>query len=211
MPKFDHLFDPTRYATVAERITLFRSAYPEGRIVTDLVQRDEKSVTFRADVYRDSTEPVPAATGWATEREGDGDINTVACLENSETSAIGRALANLGYTASRERPSREEMEKASRERARRAVAASLTAPRTASTRLAEPAAAYATLIPRIEDVLALLGDAEALGLRGERVERLRSTLNSGAPISAQRLETIARALRTWLRDHDPVTAIRHLL
>ena len=207
MPKSDHLFDPSRYATVAERITLFRSAYPDGRIVTDLVQRDERSVTFRADVYRDSTESVPAATGWATEREGDGDINTVACLENSETSAIGRALANLGYTASKERPSREEMEKASRERARRAVVASSIA----APRVAEPAAPYGELAAEIEDVLTLPSDAEALGLRGQRIERLRATLTSGAPVSAQRLDAVARALRTWLRDHDPVTAIRHLL
>lgn len=211
MPKTDHLFDPSRYATVAERIALFRHAYPEGRIVTELVQRDERSVTFRADVFRDGTDSRPAATGWATEREGDGDINTVACLENSETSAIGRALANLGYTASKERPSREEMEKASRERARRAASSTASGNTARISRIAEPAAAYGQVTPQVEEVLALLSDAESLGLRGRRVERLKAALSSRTPVSAQRLETIARALRTWLRTHDPVTAIRHLL
>ena len=78
-------------------------------------------------------------------------------------------------------------------------------------RVAEPAAPYGELAPEVEDVLALLRDAEALGLRGQRVERLRATLTSGAPVSPLRLDSISRALRTWLRDHDPVTAIRHLL
>jgi hypothetical protein len=60
---------------------------------------------FRAEVFRGPSDRDPAATGWAAEREGDGEINTVACLENTETSAVGRALANLGLVASQRRPS----------------------------------------------------------------------------------------------------------
>jgi hypothetical protein len=69
-------------------------------------------------VYRDRSDAEPAATGWAREFEGDGEINQVACLENTETSAIGRALANLGFAASKKRPSYEEMAKADRARRR---------------------------------------------------------------------------------------------
>lgn len=94
-------FDPARYAPVAERITHFYLAFPKGRIVTDLISRSDREVVFRASVYRASVDVSPAATGWASEREGDGDVNEVACLENTETSAVGRALANLGFTASR--------------------------------------------------------------------------------------------------------------
>ncbi len=119
MPKTDHSFDPSGYATVAQRIALFYRCHPKGRIGTELVNRDATSVTFKACVYRNENDTAPAATGWATEREGDGDINTVACLENTETSAIGRALANLGYTASKQRPSVEEMQKAADARAYR--------------------------------------------------------------------------------------------
>src|SRR3954447_8542681 len=104
------------YALVSDRITLFYQRYPAGRIVTRLHSRTEREVTFRALVYRGPDDPRPAATGWASEREGDGEVNQVACLENTETSAIGRALANLGFTASVRRPSREEMEKAERAR-----------------------------------------------------------------------------------------------
>lgn len=116
MPKSDSSFNPEQYATVAERIDLFYARFPAGRITTELFARDEGEIIFKAFVYRDSTDAPVAATGWAAEREGDGDINTVACLENTETSAVGRALANLGFTASTRRPSREEMEKVARVR-----------------------------------------------------------------------------------------------
>ena len=109
--------DLSAYALVADRITLFDEKYPAGRIVTELVSRTEREVTFRALVFRAPEDTQPAATGWASEREGDGRINEVACLENTETSAVGRALANLGFAASNRRPSREEMEKAARQRA----------------------------------------------------------------------------------------------
>src|SRR5881397_1180490 len=114
----DGAFDLASYAPVAERITLFYETFPRGRIISELVSRTEKDVVFRALVYRDASDAEAAATGWAAEREGDGEINSVACLENTETSAIGRALANLGFTASRERPSAEEMAKVSRARVR---------------------------------------------------------------------------------------------
>src|SRR5881397_2602356 len=110
----DGAFDLASYAPVAERITLFYETFPRGRIISELVSRTEKDVVFRALVYRDASDAEAAATGWAAEREGDGEINRVACLENTETSAVGRALANLGFTASSRRPSREEMEKARR-------------------------------------------------------------------------------------------------
>jgi hypothetical protein len=111
-------FDPAAYAPVAERIRLFWESFPGGRIETRLVSRTDHDVVFEARVYRTADEAMPAATGWAAEREGDGDVNLVACLENTETSAVGRALANLGFTAAKERPSAEEMAKAARARAR---------------------------------------------------------------------------------------------
>src|SRR5947209_19628510 len=108
MSKTDSFFNPEQYATVAERIELFYERYPQGRINTELVSRADGAITFKAVVYRDAGDSTPAATGWASEREGDSDINTVACLENTETSAVGRALANLGLVASAKRPSSEE-------------------------------------------------------------------------------------------------------
>src|SRR5256885_1647955 len=83
---------PESYAPVAARIELFYERYPTGRILTELVQHTEQEIVFRAAVYRATEDREPAATGWAAERVGDGEVNAVACLENTETSAIGRAL-----------------------------------------------------------------------------------------------------------------------
>jgi hypothetical protein len=183
MPKTDLSFDVSEYALVADRVALFYARYPEGRIITELVSRTEREVTFRALVYRTLAEREPSATGWASEREGDGDVNLVACLENTETSAIGRALANLGFTASRRRPSREEMLKAERERAR-----------PHARRVSEALQARADALA---DVLALLEKAGRCGMRAARVRRTRERLLASKPSLAE-LERVRERLRTWL-------------
>src|SRR5436190_10154056 len=154
MSKTDSFFSPDQYATVAERIELFYSRFPLGRINTELVARADGEITFKALVFRSADDTFVAATGWASEREGDSDINTVACLENTETSAVGRALANLGFTASSKRPSREEMEKAMR--VRRALSFRDTKRRDGSD--SQQAA------DALNDVLHLLSKAQAKGL-----------------------------------------------
>jgi hypothetical protein len=55
------------------------------------------------------------ATGLAEERVGSSHINKTSALENCETSAIGRCLANLGLSAKGNRPSDIEMSKADRQ------------------------------------------------------------------------------------------------
>ena len=56
------------------------------------------------------------ATGYAEEVRGAGNVNRTSHVENCETSAIGRALANCGMAGSdmSKRPSREEMSKVQR-------------------------------------------------------------------------------------------------
>src|SRR5687767_765382 len=134
MPKTDLQLAGDDYVPVADRILQFYERFATGRIVTHLVRRTDDEVIVRAEIFRTATERQPAATGLAAEREGDGDINTVACLENTETSAIGRALANLGLTASAHRPSREEMDKANRERIRRVAESVHESPTSARVR-----------------------------------------------------------------------------
>jgi hypothetical protein len=53
------------------------------------------------------------STGWAEEIRGAGNVNRTSHVENCETSAVGRALANAGMAGSdvSKRPSREEMTK----------------------------------------------------------------------------------------------------
>lgn len=170
MPKSSYDFDPESYAPVAARVELFYEKYPAGRILTELVQHTDQQIVFRAAVYRTADDRQPAATGWAAERIGDGEINAVACLENTETSAIGRALANLGFLASRLRPSAEEAVKAARARTRVG---------------AEP------------DLRQLLRTAERAGLDAERVEALRSRVARG--LTPAELAEVQHELRRFIQ------------
>ncbi len=93
-------FDMKDYVDVAERIRAFYERYPEGSIQTEMVRLEGDMVVFRATVFRDREDPNPT-TGWAYEREGVGYVNKTSFIENCETSAIGRALANLNFPTSR--------------------------------------------------------------------------------------------------------------
>ena len=209
MPKYEVVSGGGEYAPVADRITLFYARYPTGRILTRLVSRTEHEITVQAYVYRSVEETRPSATGLASDRIGDGEVNTVACLGNTETSAIGRALANLGLTASHNRPSREEMARVHREHARRvaeplarrtttAATTSATAPRPSLT-ITPHAAASAALqrrANRVFDALDLLNQAERAGLPPGRARRLHCMLTEPTATGAT-VERIERVLRSW--------------
>jgi hypothetical protein len=217
MGKTGPAFDPDAYAPVADRIRLFYQEYPTGRIRTMLVSRTDREVVFEARVYRSADDPEPAATGWAAEREGDGDINTVACLENTETSAIGRALANLGFTASRQRPSAEEMAKASRARMRVASITHAGTPASARAITRVPARVRETTLITKEqrangitfdlraaitaDLLHLIARAEQCGVRARRTAVWREWLQQGSA-TVHMLGECERRLRAWLSRHD---------
>ncbi len=204
MPKYEVISGGGDYAPVADRITLFYARFPTGRILTRLVSRTRYEITVQAFVYRSLDDPRPSATGLASERIGDGDVNTVACLENTETSAIGRALANLGLTASHNRPSREEMDKAHRERVRRVSEPAVQRPpRTTAARpsltiapRAESSAALQHRANRVMDVLDLLNEAERAGMPPRRARRLHLMVTDAAASSAT-IDRIEKTLRSW--------------
>lgn len=101
------------YETVDERIQRFRRDNPKARIECELLSSagDVGATRWvvKARVYRDEEGPV-AGEGHAFEVDGDRGANRTSALENCETSAVGRALANAGYSGSR-RTTREEMSK----------------------------------------------------------------------------------------------------
>lgn len=207
MAKSTSRFDLSGDGPVAERIRLFWESFPNGRITTRLVSRTEHDVIFEARVYRSVSDTEPAATGWAAEREDEceGD-NARACLENTETSAVGRALANLGFTAVKECLSMEEMQKAMRAR-----------PELAGRRVPEPGRFQPVRTPTAEaldvyqldavprqsyanivsDLLHLVECAERQGLRATRARYWREILITREFPPAY-LTACERRLRAWL-------------
>jgi hypothetical protein len=111
-------FDLESYATVQERISQFYQDFPDGSIRTFMVVRDGPEVVFEARVYRTPEEAAMGVytSGWAREIEGKTPVNRTSHLENCESSAVGRALSNLGYATDARRPSRSEMIKVARVR-----------------------------------------------------------------------------------------------
>ncbi len=104
-------FNLEDYEPVEERIGKFYADHGQGRIVTELIAYSDTSYIVRAEVYRTDEDERPAASGLAQETVSARGVNSTSALENCETSAIGRALANLNYATKGKRPSREEMNK----------------------------------------------------------------------------------------------------
>jgi len=103
-------FNLDDYDPVASRLDRFLKAHPDARVITDLVHYLSDIAVFKAELWLDGE---IIATGWAEEIRGQGNVNKTSHLENCETGAVGRALANAGLSGSdfTKRPSREEMGK----------------------------------------------------------------------------------------------------
>lgn len=113
-------FNLNDYELVETRIGKFYALYEDGRIVTTNettpADREKGIWVIRAAVFTcldDFKVGSPKATGYAFEQDGGYGANKTSALENCETSAIGRALANMGLHGNK-RASREEMSKVKR-------------------------------------------------------------------------------------------------
>ncbi len=182
---------------VAERVAWFYAVHPRGRIITDLVTRAREAVVFRAAVYRDPSDPLPAATGWSAGNPAGG-----AALERVEEAAVGRALANLGFAV---RPPRGDGAAVAR------PPLALAAPAAEAPNDERPAAAPADggegdappspddrerrLL--VADLAALVTRAERYGLRARRAAEWRAGLRAGAGATAQLREAEQRQ-RAWV-------------
>jgi hypothetical protein len=106
-----NMFNLEDYETVEERLVKFWKEHPDGRIETTLVESTLQRFIVKASVYRTEVDASAWTTGYAEETVSTRGVNSTSALENCETSAIGRALANAGYVTKGKRPSREEMSK----------------------------------------------------------------------------------------------------
>ena len=106
-------FNLDEYEPVAARLARALEAHPGLRVVTDLGHYLPDIAVFKAELWLGD---VLMATGWEEEIRSDRGVNKTSHLANAETSAVGRALANMGFAGSdpAKRPSREEMNKVQR-------------------------------------------------------------------------------------------------
>jgi len=101
-----------KYTQVAQRVEVFRKHIGDQLgMESDIVVDDGKRVVIKATIK--SRDGFVVATGWAEELRGSNPVNKMACIENTETSAYGRALANLGIHGG-EFASDNEIDKAKR-------------------------------------------------------------------------------------------------
>jgi hypothetical protein len=108
------MFDLSQYETVDQRLEKFWAKYPDGAIITELVAYKDDRFIFKASVYKTYADVLPFATGFAEEIVSGRGVNATSACENSESSAIGRALHTGGiskHSDGKPRPSREEMSK----------------------------------------------------------------------------------------------------
>lgn len=104
-------FNINDYETVEVRLGKYIADYPDFMVHTELVEATATRFIVLAKIFRTCVDAQPFATGLAYETITDRGVNQTSALENCETSAIGRALANAGYAAKGKRPSQSEMAK----------------------------------------------------------------------------------------------------
>lgn len=81
------------YFTVAERIAKFRDEPILLSLETQLISHDDEKVIMKALIMEGEK---VISTGYSEEYRASSKINQTSCLENAETSAVGRALAFYG-------------------------------------------------------------------------------------------------------------------
>lgn len=107
------MFNLEDYEPVDSRIAKWWEKHPNGSIQTEIVKDTGNAYIMKATLYTE--EGLIVTTGYASEVITERGVNATSALENCETSAIGRALANAGFQAKLgKRASREEMAKVER-------------------------------------------------------------------------------------------------
>ena len=91
-------FSMDDYVDVSERLRQWYEKWPEGRVLTEIVDFTPERVTVKATAYcSHGTHDLPAGTGHSSMTlPGSTPFTKGSELENAETSAIGRALVAAG-------------------------------------------------------------------------------------------------------------------
>jgi len=106
------MFNLEDYEDVASRVLRFQKLFPEGRIVTDVIQfnAEKEYVLISAQIYRNAGDTLPAGVDYAL-----GVASTYNAsmrkfyVEDTSSSAIGRALSLVLET--QKKPTKQDMQK----------------------------------------------------------------------------------------------------
>lgn len=104
-------FNLDDYTTVQERSNIFWERYKNGAVRTRIISESETRIIVLCELFRDSADDKPFATGHAKEVISDRGVNRDFALENCETSARGVAFKAANIGTEKNAPSREEMVK----------------------------------------------------------------------------------------------------
>jgi hypothetical protein len=162
------MFNLADYEPVEVRLEKFIKDYPSFRIATELEVVEATRYIVKAYLFKDASDSVAWATGYAEETVSQRGVNQTSALENCETSAIGRALANAGYAPKGKRPSREEMTKVVAKKPEKPSVAEIQAQPEEQDYWTTPVGQYnkvvdapVTLEKALENVAAIIGTPEA--------------------------------------------------
>ena len=198
------MFNLEDYETVEERLVKFWKEHPDGRIATTLIEHTLQRFIVQAAIYRTEVDAHPWTTGFAEETVSTRGVNSTSALENCETSAIGRALANANYASKGKRPSRQEMAKVNQAQPKpfaeklsdKIITSVEDDPWT--VKAVEPAPSAAEAVALVQEVLgATKIDKDVPHCKhGERIWRTgnkngKAWANMGCPLTPQRQETWA--------------------
>ena len=98
------------YIQVNVRLEKFKNDYPESRIQCDVIELTDTRVTIKAFVFLNDEDKKPTTGHSFLNIPGTTPYTRGSEIENAETSAVGRALAFLGYEVHKSIASREEIE-----------------------------------------------------------------------------------------------------
>jgi len=102
-------FNLDDYTTVQERSNIFWERYKNGAVRTRIISDSDTTIVFLCELFRDSADEKPFATGHAKEVISDRGVNRDFALENCETSSRGTAFKAANIGTEKNGPSREEM------------------------------------------------------------------------------------------------------
>ena len=99
------------YVMAHERVMEFHRLYPNGSIVTEIIEMTERFITI-TKVTPDVGNPERCFTGIAYEDVTGSGVNSTSALENCETSSVARSLGFLNIGIDTSIASAEEVQNA---------------------------------------------------------------------------------------------------